>query len=176
MNFRATNIAGAYLVEWLPHTDERGYFARTRSGEAFTDIGLSNDLSECSVSFNERRGTLRGMHYQRAPHEETKLVMCIGGRIFDAIVDLRRDSETYLETFSTELSLSNRLMLYVPAGVAHGFLTLEDCSYVQYQIGGAYAPDAALGVRWDDPNLRINWPMPPIILSDRDRGYEDCVV
>ena len=155
MNFLPTTIEGAYLVEWEPFDDERGYFARTRSNEEFTAHGLDNNLSECSVSFNHRRGTLRGMHYQVAPHDETKLVMCVGGLIFDAIIDLRPDSETYLNTFSTELSLANHRMLYMPAGVAHGFITLEDRSYVQYQIGGDYAPDAARGVRWNDPKFGI---------------------
>ena len=116
MKFSPTLIDGAYLIEWESLDDERGYFARTRSNEEFSALGLDNDLSECSVSFNNRRGTLRGMHYQAAPHEETKLVMCIGGLIFDALVDLRPGSETYLKTFSAELSLANRRMLYVCYG------------------------------------------------------------
>lgn len=173
MNFHPTSIDGAYIVEWEPFDDERGYFARTRSNEEFSALGLSNDLSECSVSFNDCRGILRGMHYQAAPHEETKLVMCIGGLIFDAIIDLRPGSASYLKTFAAELSLANRRMLYVPAGVAHGFITLEEDSYVQYQIGGDYAPDAARGVRWNDPQFEIEWPIEPVIISDRDRDYED---
>jgi dTDP-4-dehydrorhamnose 3,5-epimerase len=173
MKFSPTLIDGAYLIEWEAFDDERGYFARTRSNEEFSALGLDNDLSECSVSFNNRRGTLRGMHYQAAPHEETKLVMCIGGLIFDALVDLRPGSETYLKTFSAELSLANRRMLYVPAGVAHGFITLEEDSYVQYQIGADYEPDAARGVRWNDPQFGIEWPMSPVVISDRDREYED---
>ena len=173
MKFLSTEIDGAYLVEWQSFDDERGYFARTRSDEEFAALGLNNNLSECSVSFNERRGTLRGMHYQASPHQETKLVMCIGGLIFDALIDLRPDSPTYRKTFAAELSLTNRRMLYVPAGVAHGFLSLEDNSYVQYQIGGDYAPDAARGVRWNDPQFGIDWPMQPSVISDRDRDYED---
>jgi len=168
-----TDIDGAFLIEWAPLDDERGYFARTRSDEEFVAFGLNNDLSECSLSFNAKRGTLRGMHYQTAPHQETKLVTCVGGLIFDALVDLRPDSMTYLKTFATELSLSNRRMLYVPAGVAHGFITLEDNSYVQYQIGGSYAPESGRGARWDDPQFNINWPIQPIVISDRDRDYED---
>lgn len=173
MNFVPTDIDGAYLIEWEAFDDERGYFARTRSNDEFAALGLNNDLSECSVSFNELRGTLRGMHYQAAPHEETKLVMCVGGLIFDAIVDLRPSSKTYLKTFASELSLANRRMLYVPAGVAHGFVTLEDASYVQYQIGGDYAPDAGRGVRWNDPVFGIEWPIKPAVISDRDRDYGD---
>jgi dTDP-4-dehydrorhamnose 3,5-epimerase len=173
MKFSPTDIAGAYLIEWQTLDDDRGYFARTRSNEEFSELGLNNDLSECSVSFNSRRGTLRGMHYQLAPHEETKLVMCIGGLVFDALIDLRPDSKTYLATFSAELSLSNRRMLYVPAGVAHGFMTLEEDSYVQYQIGGDFTPNAARGVRWNDPRFGIEWPMQPALMADRDRDYGD---
>ncbi len=161
------------MVEWEPFDDERGYFARTRSNEEFSALDLNNDLSECSVSFNNRRGTLRGMHYQAAPHEETKLIMCIGGLIFDALIDLRPGSASYLKTFAAELSLANRRMLYVPAGVAHGFVTLEENSFVQYQIGGDYAPDAARGVRWNDPQFGIEWPIEPVVISARDRDYED---
>jgi dTDP-4-dehydrorhamnose 3,5-epimerase len=173
MKFSPTDIEGAYLIEWETFDDERGYFARTRSDEEFGALGLNNNLSECSVSYNARRGTLRGMHYQAAPHEETKLVMCVGGAIFDALVDLRPDSPTYLQTCSAELSLENRHMLYVPAGVAHGFISLQDDSYVLYQIGGSYAPEAARGVRWNDPQFGIDWPMHPLVISDRDRDYED---
>jgi dTDP-4-dehydrorhamnose 3,5-epimerase len=173
VKFHSTNIDGAYLVEWQPIDDERGYFARTRSNEQFAELGLNNDLSESSISYNKHRGTLRGMHYQAAPHEETKLVMCVAGLVFDALVDLRPGSATYLKICSAELSLENRHMLYVPAGVAHGFITLADDSYVQYQIGGTYAPDAARGVRWDDPLLAIDWPMTPLVISERDRNYED---
>ena len=173
MKFLPTNIDGAFLIEWERFEDERGYFAPTRSDEEFAKLGLNNDLPEGSLSFNRLRGTLRGMHYQAAPHEQCKLVMCVGGLIFDAIIDLRPDSDTYRDTFSAELSLANRRMLYVPAGVAHGFMTLEDKSYVQYQIGGDYSPDAARGVRWNDPGFAIDWPLQPVILSDRDRDYED---
>ncbi|MCJ7592012.1 MAG: dTDP-4-dehydrorhamnose 3,5-epimerase family protein [Woeseiaceae bacterium] len=173
MKFHSTDIEGAYLIEWAPLTDQRGYFAEIRSDEEFSARGLNNKLSECSVSFNDFRGTLRGMHYQAAPHEQTKLIMCIGGLIFDVLVDLRPGSKTYLNTCSAELSLANHRMLYVPAGVAHGFITLEDKSYVQYQIGGDYVPDAARGVRWNDPRFGIEWPMSPIVISDRDRDYQD---
>lgn len=173
MKFVPIDIDGAYLIEWEPLDDERGYFARTRSNEEFAALGLNNELSECSVSFNTARGTLRGMHYQASPYEETKLVMCVGGLIFDALIDLRPSSKTYLKNFSAELSLANRRMLFVPAGVAHGFMTLEDSSYVHYQIGGEYVPDAARGVRWNDPAFGIEWPLQPVVMSDRDRDYRD---
>lgn len=173
MRFLPTGIDGAYLVELEPHEDERGYFARTRSNEEFLAQGLDVNLSECSISFNKRRGTLRGMHYQVAPHEETKLVTCVRGLIFDALVDLRSGSSTYLNSFSAELSLENGHSLYIPAGVAHGFLTLEDDTYVQYQIGGAHAPEAARGVRWNDPAFDIVWPFEPDLVTERDRKFED---
>jgi len=173
MKFTATGLDGAYLLEWEPRSDERGFFAETRSNSAFATHGLNNNLTECSLSFNHRRGTLRGMHYQVAPSMQNKLVSCIRGRVFDAIVDLRPDSKTYLKSFGAELSLDNRQMLYVPQGVAHGFVTLEEQTIVQYQIGGDYAPEAARGVRWNDPSINIEWPLQPAVIADRDRDYED---
>ncbi len=173
MKFIPIGIAGAFLIEMEAHEDERGYFARTRSDEEFLAHGLNNNLSECSISFNDELGTLRGMHYQVAPHEEIKLVSCIRGRVFDAIIDLREDSDSYMQTFSTQLSLEDKQALYIPGGVAHGFLTLEDNCYVQYQIGGVYEPSAARGVRWDDPAFGIEWPFHPTTVSARDQNYED---
>ncbi len=175
MKFHETTIDGAWLIEIEPHEDERGYFARTWSASELAKHGLSTELTECSISQNAKRGTLRGMHYQVAPHEEVKVVGCIRGKIFDAIIDLRPDSPTFLRTFSTELSLDSGRLLYVPASVAHGFITLEDDCVVQYQIGGAYAPDAARGVRWNDPQFGIDWPLEPVVISDRDAAYEDFV-
>ena len=173
MKMRETRIPGVFVIDMAPFEDERGFFARTWSAQEMRALGLDGTVSECSISYNASRGTLRGMHYQVAPHEETKLVTCIRGRIFDAIVDLRPGSDTYLETFVTELSLEDRKTLYVPAGVAHGFITLQDDSYVHYQIGGAYEPNAARGVRWDDPVLDIDWPFAPVVVSERDRAFED---
>ena len=173
MKFHETTIDGAWLIETEPHEDERGYFARTWSVSEFAKHGLSTEITECSISENVKRGTLRGMHYQVAPHEEVKVVSCIRGHIFDAIIDLRPDSPTYLSKFTTNLSLDDGRSLYVPAGVAHGFMTLEDHSVVQYQIGGAYAPDAARGVRWNDPQFGIDWPLEPEVISDRDAAYKD---
>lgn len=173
MKFHETTIDGARLIEVEPHRDERGYFARTWSVSEFAEQSLSTDVTECSMSQNTQRGTLRGMHYQVAPYEEVKLVGCIRGRIFDALIDLRVDSPTYRNTFTTELSLDDGRLLYVPAGVAHGFMTLEDDSVVQYQIGGAYTPDAARGVRWNDPQFGIAWPLLPTVISERDAAYGD---
>lgn len=173
MKFLATGIEGACLIELEPHVDERGFFARSWSRGEFQSQGLNADLSECSVSFNRLRGTLRGMHYQIAPHEEAKVVMCMRGLIYDVIVDLRKNSSSHLKWFATELCLDKGQMLYVPEGVAHGFLTLENDSYVQYQISTSHAPEAARGVRWNDPLLNLEWPEPPTVISERDRGFED---
>lgn len=173
MKFIPTTVDGAFLIEMEPHEDERGFFGRTRSDAEFHAHGLDNNLRECSISANNARGTLRGMHYQAAPHEETKLVSCIRGSIFDAIIDLRKDSDTYLKTFTTELCLENQRSLYIPAGVAHGFITLADDSYVLYQINGEYVPDSARGVRWNDPAFAIDWPLEPTVLAPRDSSYKD---
>lgn len=173
MKIQETGIPGAHVIEMEPHEDERGFFARTWSSQELQALGLDSTVTECSISYNAKRGTLRGMHYQVAPHEETKLVTCIRGRIFDAIVDLRPESDSYLQTFATELSLEDRKALFIPAGVAHGFITLEDDSYVHYQIGGAYEPSAARGVRWDDPALDVDWPLEPVVVSGRDLAFED---
>lgn len=173
MKFLETGIEGAHLIELEPHVDERGYLARSWSREEFRSRGLNTDLSECSLSFNRLRGTLRGLHYQVPPHEEAKLVMCVRGLVYDVIVDLRKDSDTHLKWFATQLSLENGQLLFVPEGVAHGFLTLEDDSYIHYQIAASYAPEAARGVRWNDPLLDIEWPEQPTVISERDRGFED---
>ncbi len=173
MKFLDTSIRGAHLVEFEPNEDQRGFFARTWSRDEFKSRGLSSDFSEHSLSFNHLRGTLRGMHYQVAPHEETKLVMCVRGSVYDVIVDLRDTSDTHLEWFATELSIDNCRILYEPSGVAHGFMTLEDNSYVHYQISGNYDSASARGFRWDDPRFNIEWPFKPTVISDRDRDYVD---
>ena len=173
MKFHETTIDGAWLIEIEPHQDVRGYFARTWSATEFAAHDLSVEVTECSISQNAKRGTLRGMHYQVVPHEEVKVVSCIRGHIFDAIIDLRTDSSTYLNKFTTNLSLDDGRLLYVPAGVAHGFMTLEDDCVVQYQIGGAYEPSAARGVRWNDPEFGIDWPLEPEVISNRDANYVD---
>ena len=172
MKFTATDIDGATVIEMQPHEDHRGYFARTRSNDEFAEHGLCNDLTECSISSNTQRGTLRGMHYQTAPHGESKLVSCIRGRILDVIVDIRPQSPTYKTVYSIELSLERQNALYIPPGIAHGFLTLEDMSVVQYQIAGDYVPESASGFRWDDPAFEIDWPFSPAVISPRDQQYQ----
>jgi dTDP-4-dehydrorhamnose 3,5-epimerase len=171
--FRKTTIEGVWIVEPELHEDERGFFARTWDTESFARHGLNGRLVQCSISYNRRRGTLRGMHYQAAPHEEAKLVRCTSGSIFDVAVDLRTGSTTFGRWVGTELSAENRHALYVPEGCAHGFLTLTDDSEVVYQISEFHAPDAARGVRWDDPAIGIDWPGDVLVLNERDRSYPD---
>ncbi|MGZ4336031.1 MAG: dTDP-4-dehydrorhamnose 3,5-epimerase [Gaiellaceae bacterium] len=171
MRFVETSIAGAFVVEIEPIEDERGSFARTFSRDEFEAHGLSTDIAQCSISFNKRRGTLRGMHFQREPYGECKLVRCIRGSIFDVIVDLRPESATYRHWFGTELTPVNGRMLYIPSGLAHGFQTLEDATEVAYQISQVYVPSHARGVRFDDPAFAIEWPLSVTAVSERDRDF-----
>lgn len=171
MKFTATPLKGAYLIEPEPITDERGFFARSFCAEEFARRGLNPRVAQCSVSFNRSAGTLRGLHLQRPPHAEAKLVRCAQGRAHDVIVDLRRESPTYARWFAVELNAVNGTMLYVPEGLAHGFQTLVDNTEMWYQISEFHHPECADGVRWDDPLLGIRWPMPEPILSARDRAF-----
>lgn len=168
MRFLPLELAGAFLIEDEPARDERGWFARTFCGEEFSRRGLSAVVAQCSVSHNARRGTLRGLHYQGAPHEEAKLVRCARGRLFDVILDLRDGSPTRGKWLSLELSAAEGRSLYVPEGFAHGFQTLEDDTQVFYQISRPYRPESARGVRWDDPKLAIPWPPGPRVISKKD--------
>jgi dTDP-4-dehydrorhamnose 3,5-epimerase len=171
MIFTTTGIAGAWVIAPERLEDERGFFARTWDPKELAERGLNPQLAQCSISYNRARGTLRGLHYQAAPYEEAKLVRCTAGVIFDVAVDLRPNSSTFREWFGVELSAENRLALYVPEGCAHGFLTLEDDSEVQYQISQAYVPGAGRGVRWNDPAFAIRWPDEPVVMNERDRSY-----
>lgn len=173
MKFTETTLKGAYLVEMEPHRDERGHFARTWCREEFEAHGLNAELAQCSTSFNLRRGTLRGLHYQAEPHAEAKLVRCTRGALYDLIVDLRPDSPSFREWFAVELTESNLLMLYIPEGCAHGFQTLEDETEVFYQISTGYRPESARGVRWNDPLFRFRWPLEERLMSERDRNFPD---
>jgi dTDP-4-dehydrorhamnose 3,5-epimerase len=169
----STYIDGVWVIEAERLKDERGFFARTWDAEEFADRGLNPNLAQCSISYNRTQGTLRGMHYQVAPHEESKLVRCTAGAIFDVALDLRPDSPTFGKSFGTELSAENRCALYVPEGCAHGFLTLYDGCEVHYQISQSYVPEAARGVRWDDPGFAISWPGEVVVINERDRSYPD---
>jgi dTDP-4-dehydrorhamnose 3,5-epimerase len=169
--FSDTSIPGAYLVHPEPTADERGFFARTWSRQEFEAHGLVAALDHVSVSWNRRRGTLRGMHLQGAPFEEVKLVSCLRGAVHDVIVDLRPGSPTLHQWFAARLDSSGMRALYIPAGVAHGFLTLEDDSLVQYAIRGRFSPEHARGLRHDDPKLAIAWPEAAVTINERDQSW-----
>jgi dTDP-4-dehydrorhamnose 3,5-epimerase len=173
MTFRESKIAGAFEIEPELITDERGYFARTWCKKDFEQHGLSPNLVQCNLSFNVRAGTLRGLHYQAAPHAETKLVRCTRGSIYDVVVDLRRESPTFKSWVGVVLSGVNHRMLYIPQGCAHGFLTLEPETEVFYQMSEFYAPEYARGVRWDDTAFQIAWPKKVEVINERDRTYPD---
>lgn len=173
MIFKPTRIAGSYVVEIEPTRDERGFFARTWCADELAGAGLVATLDQCSVSSNLTAKTLRGMHYQAAPDYETKLVSCRSGALFDVIIDIRPESPTYRQWFGAELTAGNYLALYIPPGVAHGFLTLEDNTDVFYQISGKYTPESSHGVRWNDPAFGVDWPAEPLIIADRDKAYSD---
>jgi dTDP-4-dehydrorhamnose 3,5-epimerase len=175
MRFVSTPLPGAWVIELEKLGDERGWFARTFDAEEFRAHGLDAVVVQCNASFNERRGTLRGMHFQADPHGEAKLVRCVSGAIFDVAVDLRSDSPARCGWHGVELSAQNGRAFYIPPGMAHGFQTLTEKCEVLYQMGHAYVPDAARGVRWDDPAFGIRWPDSPgeRIISVRDRSYAD---
>jgi dTDP-4-dehydrorhamnose 3,5-epimerase len=172
--FTATALEGAYVVELEPREDERGFFARAWCESEFRDHDLSTEIAQCNISFNHKRGTLRGMHYQVAPHAEVKLIRCTRGAVYDVIVDLRPDSPTQTHWIGVDLTAENRRMLYVPEGFAHGYQTLVDETETFYQVSAAYAPEAERGVRWDDPSFSIVWPDPEgAILSEKDSSWPD---
>lgn len=171
MKLIETSIEGAWLLEIEPIFDERGFFARSFCSDTLAAYGLHGQFVQQSVSFNLKRGTLRGMHYQSAPHEEIKLVRATQGCVFDVILDLRRESSSYLRWYAVELSATNRRSLYIPKGVAHGFQTLDDNSEMFYQMANAYEPGHSRGVRWNDPAFGIVWPLSDPILSERDANY-----
>jgi dTDP-4-dehydrorhamnose 3,5-epimerase len=173
MRFTATDLPGVVAVEIEPLADERGIFARTFCAETFATNGLSGLVTQCSISWNERKGTMRGLHYQAAPAEEPKLVRCTRGRIFDVAVDLRPQSPAFRRWTATELSAERRNALYIPPGCAHGFLTLEADCEVYYQMGENYVASLARGVRWNDPSFGIDWPFTPTHMSERDATYPD---
>jgi dTDP-4-dehydrorhamnose 3,5-epimerase len=173
VRFFETDVAGAWLIEPQPIADERGFFARIFCREEFTAHGLNPELFQGNVSYNHARGTLRGLHYQAVPHQEAKLVRCTRGTIWDVALDLRPGSPTYLAWAGFELSDTNRAMLYVPEGCAHGFLTLTEGAEVTYQMSAPYAPAAARGVRYDDPAFAIRWPGEVVVINQRDASYPD---
>ena len=173
MIFTDTKLTGATVIEPDLKGDERGFLIRTYCRDEFEAHGLDADIAQCSIPFNQKAGTLRGLHYQAQPHGEVKLVRCIAGAVWDVIVDLRPDSPTFKQWFSVELSAGNRKALYIPKGMAHGFITLRDDSEILYQISQPYCPESARGVRWNDPAFGIEWPGEVRTICDRDRDYPD---
>jgi dTDP-4-dehydrorhamnose 3,5-epimerase len=173
MQFSETAIAGVVAVDIEPREDARGAFARLHCPDEFAAAGHPFAPAQTSLSRNPHIGTLRGMHYQPAPHAEAKLVRAVRGRVFDVALDLRAGSPTYRQWTSAELSAENGRALLIPEGVAHGFLTLEPDTDVLYQITPAFQPGHEAGVRWDDPAFAIAWPAPPLVISERDSGYPD---
>ena len=175
MIFTETKLPGAFEIELERKADDRGFFARTWCAREFAEHGLGTTLAQCNISFNAHKGTLRGMHWQAAPFEEAKLVRCSAGAIYDVIVDLRPGSPAYLQHVGVELTAERGNMLYVPEGLAHGFLTLEPATEVFYQMSEFYTPEAARGIRYDDPLFGIVWPAPVAMIAERDATYPDFV-
>jgi dTDP-4-dehydrorhamnose 3,5-epimerase len=173
--FTETPLKGSFVIDLDRKEDERGFFARSWCQKEFETHGLNARLVQCNVSFNKTKGTLRGMHYQVAPHEEAKLVRCTMGSLYDVIVDLRSESPTYMRYFGVVLSAANRRALYIPERFAHGFQTLEDDTEVFYQMSEFYAPECARGFRWDDPAFGIAWPEPVRVISQKDLAYPNFV-
>ena len=176
MLFVPAELPGAWLIEPEFNFDERGAFARTWCRREFEERELNPNLAQCNISINRLRGTVRGMHFQRRPHSETKLVRCTRGAIFDVIVDLRQDSPTFRRWISCELSAENHRLLYIPEGFAHGFQSLSDDSEVFYQMSREYQPESSTGVRWDDPMMAIQWPLPITCISERDCTWPSLYV
>lgn len=172
MIFTETKIKGAFVIKMEKLEDNRGFFARSWCCQEFERLGLNHKLVQCNISFNCKKGTLRGMHYQASPYEETKLIRCTRGAIYDVIIDIRPDSQTFKQWVAVELTDDNHKLLYVPEGMAHGFQTLTDNSEVFYQMSEFYTPDSARGIRWDDPAFGIEWPIEEMIISDKDRLYQ----
>jgi dTDP-4-dehydrorhamnose 3,5-epimerase len=171
MILKETKLQGVFEIEVEQRADERGFFARTWCQREFEDHGLNPKLVQCNVSFNKHKGTLRGMHYQAAPHAEAKIVRCTQGSIYDVALDLRPESPTFKEWVSVVLTSERRNMVYIPEGCAHGFLSLEDRTEMFYQMSEFYNAESARGVRWDDPAFKIAWPAKVEVIAERDRTY-----
>lgn len=176
MEFLKTKLPGVFEIRIEEKPDERGFFARTWCQQEFETRGLAGKLVQCSLSFNKRKGTMRGMHYQVAPYEETKLIRCTQGAIYDVVVDLRPNSPSFGDWVGVELTAEKHNMIYVPQGCAHGFLTLKDGVEVMYQMSEIQHAGSARGVRWDDPAFQIKWPAKVEVISERDRGYPNFQV
>lgn len=173
MHFTKTNLHGAYLIDLDKKGDDRGFFARFYCTKEFTEHGLDNDFVQVNTSLSAYKGTLRGMHYQLPPKAESKLVRCIKGSLYDVIIDLRKDSPSFGQSFGCELTAENRRMMYVPKGFGHGFITLADDTEVLYLVSEFYEPEFERGLRWNDPYFKISWPIEPITVSPKDAQHPD---
>jgi dTDP-4-dehydrorhamnose 3,5-epimerase len=173
MIFNETPLAGVYVVDLEKRGDERGFFARAFCEREFAERGLANHFVQANNSLSARKGTLRGMHYQLAPKAETKYVRCIRGALQDVVIDLRRNSSTFGQSFGAELTAENRRMMVVPKGFAHGFITLTDDTEAFYLVDEFYAPECERGIRWNDPKFAIQWPIEPVVISEKDQNYRD---
>ena len=173
MIFDETKLKGAYIIEIEKLEDERGFFGRSWCANEMKEHGLNVNIRQANISFNKTKGTLRGMHYQKAPHQEAKLVRCSRGSIYDVIIDLRKDSSTFKQWIGVELSQDNYKMLYVPEDFAHGFITLEDNCEISYLMSEFYVPGAGATIRWSDPLFNIEWPLVPTVMSEKDKTQPD---
>ena len=172
MKFYETELKGAYIIELEKFEDERGFFTRVWDKKIMQDQGLKSDLVQMSFSFSKKKGTLRGMHFQKEPFREVKIVKCIQGKIFDVIIDLRVESKTYKKWIGVELSADKQKMIYVPEGFAHGFQTLEENTHVLYQMSNWFSPEHEKGIRWDDKDFNIRWPITDLIISKKDLSHK----
>ena len=172
MIFNETNLKGSYTIELTPMGDSRGWFARAFCKEEFLQINHNKEWLQINHSFSAEKGTIRGLHFQLSPHSEIKLVRCIAGKVFDVIVDLRKDSETFLQWFGVELSAENKRMIYIPEGFAHGFQTLSDNCELIYHHSAYYKSDMEMGMNSHDPKININWPLEATVVSDRDKSHD----
>ena len=172
MKFYETELKGAYIIELEKFEDERGFFTRVWDKKIMQDQGLKSDLVQMSFSFSKKKGTLRGMHFQEEPFREVKIVKCIQGKIFDVIIDLRVESRTYKKWIGIELSADKQKMIYVPEGFAHGFQTLEENTHVLYQMSNWFSPEHEKGIRWDDKDFNIRWPITDLIISKKDLSHK----
>jgi dTDP-4-dehydrorhamnose 3,5-epimerase len=175
MKFTETKLKGAFIVEIEKLTDDRGFFARSWCRKEFEAYGLTSRVVQTNVSFNHKKGTLRGMHYQIAPYQESKLIRCTRGAIYDVIIDLRPDSPTYKQWIGVELTADNYTLFFVPEDFAHGFMTLVDDTEITYQVSPFYTPGSEKGIRFNDPTLNIQWPLEVFVISEKDRTWPDFV-
>ena len=176
MKFNNTGIDERYTVDVNRLEDERGFFGRVFCSQEFDEMNLESSVCQANISYNKVAGTLRGMHYQKSPFQETKFIRCISGSIYDVVIDLRKDSPTYCQSFGVELNDKNRTALFVPKDFAHGFVTLQDDTEVIYMVSQSYVPNAEEGIRWNDPLFSLDWPIEPIVVSSKDNSWPDFSV